>query len=168
MTFKKQELLKIIEEDSSVQLKQISDLDLDEDAFLEWREKWNTPFVLWLVKESGTIALPIKACVNPVFAETAYDVPCQAFKLDLDAKEVAVLSKDEAINAIYELPNSLASSNLQELRLKSLMAYLKKRYVTDNLLSKSHCNCESSLKEWLSYFEGVGHPLMINLIRELV
>ncbi|WP_199438694.1 hypothetical protein [Vibrio owensii] len=168
MSINLNDLTDVIEKKSPVTLKNLSDLELDLDTFSGWKSKWGSSKALWFIKESGTVTLPMKMCVNPVFAECCYDVQCQAFLVDVDNAEFQPVSKEEALKLIYELPQSLSAVRDRELRVESLYKVLENRYVTDNFVSKTHCGKDSTLESWLRYFERTYHPLMVNLIRDLI
>ncbi|MGR5448534.1 hypothetical protein ACP3V3_01875 [Vibrio sp. PNB22_3_1] len=161
------ELLEAAISAGRVELINTDDLSIDVEQLNDMQEKFNTDTALWLVKQGGTVLLPLKKWVNPVFAESCFDVECQAYQVHLKAGIFQPVDRETALALIYEQPRAYVMAS-KERQCTILKEVFKERYVTDHLLSRCHLTEDSHLEQWLNYFERTYHPLMAKTIRAIL
>ncbi len=148
-----------------VVLKRLSDLEMDIEALGSWQLKGANQF-LWLVKESGTILLPLRKAVDPVFCHAAYYVSCQAFLIDLGEETIEAVTREKAVELISQFPFSLDAYPPKMLETK-VRGLLKQRYITDSVLRKAELDPEKdNLPTWRDYFGRIENKLMFELLSQ--
>lgn len=144
-----------------------SDLDVDFNLV----EKYHGSQMIWLLREHGTVMVPLKMGVDPVmitgWMEKGNTFP---FLVDTSSGEVTPLSAQEAIEVVNKPPIELNREASKENLIEKVNGILEKGCENGiwGLFQKPIFDEFETWSAWLAYFRSTNNAVMIDFMAKAI
>lgn len=118
---------------------------------------------LWLLRENGSIVVPIKKGVNPAFVTEYLNMgPC--FLVSPTSKQIKAVNKDQATHLIYQPPADLSKCS-NHLELVSIVSKVLEAWETFLERTPTVTVNPVDWPKWIAFFEQSDNQVMVRFIK---